>query len=699
MKKIANACLTIFVSLFTVLLLFTATEIIFEQTERQRQNTPGLPLCFYPYIMYTSGLAGKAGAFWHDEFANVNRPTSLKGNNMGFAADFDYTFIPDEDYIKKFGKKENERIVLFTGGSVSHGVGASSIQQTISAQMEKYLNDSQNKYHYRVLNLGMGSWIAYQEFIALDLIGRQFDPDWIVVMDGRNDAASFSESNAGIGNPMMWPLVEYTLEKQTKHPQFEEFLIRHFSIYRVLSGKCPSPEKSSDLKLNPSQPDTRFQVSVETSWNDIQKQISFYLRSQDAILQQFEKVKFILSIQPLAIGCGPDYHAYYTASGDAEKKATLATLLTTLDTINAVNHGVKLTKPIIQDCLNYFLSKSALALEQLVNNYQKDNKRDAQYCNIESMLPAAYEERQPFFIDSCHLSDKGQELAGRFYANLILQRDFPETKFPAIKEQNEPSTASVLISNAEELPVPVMGIEETAISLPGNIEISFRKIPPSEFVMGSPVDEKGRNENEGPQQTVQVTKPFWISKYEVTQEQWTTMIGTNPSHSQGVKLPVDSISWNDSQLFLKKLNEMKLGVFRLPTETEWEYACRGKTEKRYYWGKDIDSFFIGKYAWYNGNSERQTHEVGKKQPNGFGLYDIAGNVWEWCQDDYTPNPGSMQNIPAGLAKRTKHVIRGGAFDNGPDGCRSAIRVEHGAEIRNSAIGFRLVMEVSPSTSL
>lgn len=697
MKKIFKVFLIIALSLITLLLLLAATESYFRRLEGKAQVIPNLPLKFVPYLMYTSGLAGKPGDVWRDQFTNTNRPTSLKGNNMGFAADFDFTFVPDADYLKKYGKKENERIVLFTGGSVAHGVGASSNQQTISARMEKYLNDSQNKYHYRVLNLGMGSWIAYQEFIALDLIGRQFDPDWIVVMDGVNDAASFGSSIAGVGNPMMWPLMKYTIEGQTLHPPFEEYLIRNFSTYRALSGKSPSSQKDSDLKLNPSHPDPRFRICVETVWDDIQKQILFYVRTQEAILQHFEKARFILSTQSLAEGCGPDYHAYYTASDETAKKAALTNLLATLDTINTTNQGVKLTTPVTQASFNYFLPKSALALEQLISNCQKSKKRDAQYCNTELALPASFDERKPYFLDYCHMTDQGQDCLGRFYADQILKRDAPGTEIQQAKEPVAPSPVPDKTPRQEEKPILRMEGGKTSILLPGNVEIAFCKIPAGEFAMGSPADEKGRNENEGPQHTVKIPKPFWVSKFEVTQAQWKAVMGSNPSNFQGDNLPVEKVFWNDCQEFVKKLNSLRLGTYRLPAEAEWEYACRGKTDTRYYWSKDDDLSNIGNYAWYSANGEKQTHEVGKKLPNGFGLYDMSGNVWEWCQDNYGAYPDGKQNGAAGSANGTKYIIRGGAFDNGPAGCRSAVRVEQGAEIRGSVIGFRLVME-DPSAS-
>lgn len=224
--------------------------------------------------------------------------------------------------------------------------------------------------------------------------------------------------------------------------------------------------------------------------------------------------------------------------------------------------------------------------------------------------------------------------------------------------------------------------------------------------MGSLDDEVGRRfGNEGPVYQVRITKPFYMGKYEVTQEQWERVmrdipadptavvkdfIGgktrpfdpARPSRSRGPKNPVETISWDDTQIFLKKLNEMFKGKeeFRLPTEAQWEYACRAGTRTRFYWGDSEIEF--PKYGWCSlGEDLKETHPVGQLKPNAWGLYDMLGNVWEFCQDfhsmsayEKTTEPVSD---PTGPARGGGHVMRGGPFCWPPRCCRSAYRHLHG----------------------
>ncbi|MBW6511260.1 MAG: formylglycine-generating enzyme family protein [Desulfuromonadaceae bacterium] len=184
---------------------------------------------------------------------------------------------------------------------------------------------------------------------------------------------------------------------------------------------------------------------------------------------------------------------------------------------------------------------------------------------------------------------------------------------------------------------------------------------------------------------------FYMGKYEVTQGQWQKVTGSNPAHvKKGNNYPVEKVSWNDVQGYLRQLNQRSGKTFRLPTEAEWEYAARsgGKSEK-YSGSNDVDAV-----AWYNGNSGNQTHPVGQKQPNGLGLYDMSGNVWEWCQDwydsgYYTKSPRQNPQGPSGGSFR---VERGGGWNNGPRGVRSAYRIRSSPGNRSNYLGFRLVTQ-------
>jgi formylglycine-generating enzyme required for sulfatase activity len=157
--------------------------------------------------------------------------------------------------------------------------------------------------------------------------------------------------------------------------------------------------------------------------------------------------------------------------------------------------------------------------------------------------------------------------------------------------------------------------------------IKFMIIPSGSFMMGSVEGEGEKDEH--PQHKVTLDS-FWIGIYEVTQKQYQDIMGRNPSYFKGENLPVEQVTWDDAQEFCKKFSEKYNVKMRLPTEAEWEYACRAGATSQYYWGKELD----GDYCWYKKNSGDITHPVGEKKPNAWGLYDMAGNIWEWCMDWY-----------------------------------------------------------------
>jgi formylglycine-generating enzyme required for sulfatase activity len=186
---------------------------------------------------------------------------------------------------------------------------------------------------------------------------------------------------------------------------------------------------------------------------------------------------------------------------------------------------------------------------------------------------------------------------------------------------------------------------------------------------------------------------FYIGQYEVTQGQWKTIMGSNLSDFSfcGDTCPVEMISWNDTQEFIQKLNSKTGKSYRLPTEAEWEYAARSGGKKEKYAGTSSDSE-LSSYAWYNFNSDNETHPVGKKKPNGIGIYDMSGNVYEWCQDwfssDYYKN--KPRNNPQGPSSDSKRVFRGGSWLNEPQLLRASDRNDDDPSIRHRRIGFRLV---------
>jgi formylglycine-generating enzyme required for sulfatase activity len=183
---------------------------------------------------------------------------------------------------------------------------------------------------------------------------------------------------------------------------------------------------------------------------------------------------------------------------------------------------------------------------------------------------------------------------------------------------------------------------------------------------------------------------FYMAKYEVTQKQWQKVMGSNPSHFKGCEgCPVETVSWDDVQAFISKLNSQTGMRFRLPTEAEWEYAVRsgGKKEK---WAGTNSESSLGDYAWYDGNSGQRTHPVGQRKPNGWGLYDMSGNVWEWVNDWYDDKyyGKSPEKNPQGPSGGTYRVLRGGAWGGHQDFARCASRHGHFPDFRNYDNGFR-----------
>jgi len=205
------------------------------------------------------------------------------------------------------------------------------------------------------------------------------------------------------------------------------------------------------------------------------------------------------------------------------------------------------------------------------------------------------------------------------------------------------------------------------------------------------VCEEGRFTAEGPQHLVTLTQAFYMGKYELTQAQWQAVMGSNPSYFKGDNLPVDNVSWNDCQTFIQQLNQLGQGTFRLPTEAEWEYACRAGTITRFYWEDDPGYSQIGQYEWYDGNSSGHTQDIGLKLPNAWGLYDMSGNVWEWCQDWYGDYPSSPQIDPTGVNSGSTRVFRGGSWVNVVGSCRSASRYRDDLDVGGNFLGFRVVL--------
>jgi formylglycine-generating enzyme required for sulfatase activity len=288
---------------------------------------------------------------------------------------------------------------------------------------------------------------------------------------------------------------------------------------------------------------------------------------------------------------------------------------------------------------------------------------------------------------------RSQEAAARQQAEIAKQKEEQRLAQQAAARQ-QAETAS----RAQEATTAVRSSATTAapedplsLDLGGGVKMELVWIPPGSFDMGSPDTEAGRYSDEGPVHRVTLTKGYWMGKYEVTQEQWQQVMGNNPSTFKGADLPVEQVSWNDCQAFLEKVNGRLQGGLRarLPTEAEWEYACRAGTRTRFSAG-DEDSV-LGAVGWYGGNSGNQTHPVGQKRANAWGLHDMHANVWEWCQDWFGNYGSGAATDPTGVSSGSARVLRGGSWSSVARYCRSAFRSRYDPSNTGSGIGFRVVV--------
>ena len=256
---------------------------------------------------------------------------------------------------------------------------------------------------------------------------------------------------------------------------------------------------------------------------------------------------------------------------------------------------------------------------------------------------------------------------------------------------------SILIFAFMQKPIFAGSSRDTILQLSDNVMLEMIYIPPGDFLMGSPDDEYMRQPDEGPVTKVTISKGFYMGKYVVTQQQWEALMEYNPStfhrFEDSPQRPVDRVSWEDTQMFLERINELGIGNFRLPTEAEWEYACRAGSTDRFPWGVDSNYRELFNHAWFFSRSIGQSRPVGQKKPNEWGLYDMFGNVWEWCSDWMGPFSGNHEVDPVGPEHGERKIIRGGSWFNEPEALRSANRNAHIPQSRQTNNGFRLVLDI------
>ena len=233
------------------------------------------------------------------------------------------------------------------------------------------------------------------------------------------------------------------------------------------------------------------------------------------------------------------------------------------------------------------------------------------------------------------------------------------------------------------------GSNTISIPVKNGISIDMVKVEAGTFMMGATSEMKDPYDDEKPVHQVTLTNDYYMGKYEVSQALWEAVMGSNPSEYKGDNLPVEMVSWNDCQEFISKLNSMTGRKFRLPTEAEWEYAARGGKKSRSY--QYSGSSNISDVAWYDGNSGSKTHPVGTKQANELGIYDMSGNVWEWCHDWYSSYSSLSQMNPIGAISGACRVRRGGSWDNSVWYSRSSSRSYDTSDYSRINLGLRLAL--------
>ena len=261
-------------------------------------------------------------------------------------------------------------------------------------------------------------------------------------------------------------------------------------------------------------------------------------------------------------------------------------------------------------------------------------------------------------------------------ANTPAPQPLPQSP-PATPIVNTPSQPVHQNTSSSVLPIEVKGISFNMVRVEGGT-----------FDMGATPEQVNPDDDEKPVHKVTLSS-YYIEETEVTQALWQAVMGSNPSKFKGDNLPVETVSWVDCQTFIERLNTITHRKFRLPTEAEWEFAARGGNKSRHtqYSGSDN----LDEVAWYDGISNGKTHPVKSKKANELGIYDMSGNVWEWCQDKYGKYDSSPQNNPTGPDRGTDRVFRGGGWIYGARHCRLSSRFNVSPVFRDSGLGLRLVL--------
>jgi hypothetical protein len=424
MKKFASAIRLVAVNLIVLVVLLGGIEFYFRHWGHEQPNNfkNGLWQTFQPYVMITTAPGDYLQFF--NTFTSETYPSTVRTNSLGY--NDRHEFIVGQTY-KKAAK---EKVVLFTGGSAAWGVGATATDRTVAGRMEYYLNTLQSSERYTVINLAMGSWIAFQQFIGLQFWGAQFDPDWVVSMDGFNDAGVGCNYSQGPGNPLYFATMRSYINgylMSTLRPDFyrgwlENKLIQHSKAYRIITGKrYVADDQIFDQSSQESTP-FRRQI-IPTKVGEARQMLAFYIAAERGMLNLFPRARYILSTQPVVNQFTGDFNDIYQYPvGSPERNAAIEKRTKALEDYLTANENRMCGQGTAQPANTYIFGNGAVRLEQLVDE-EAARGRVVEYYNIGTLFPDPRPERMPYFIDPPHLSDKGMDVIGKFYAEKILAAD------------------------------------------------------------------------------------------------------------------------------------------------------------------------------------------------------------------------------------------------------------------------------------
>jgi hypothetical protein len=454
MKKLANAIGIVAVNLVVFIVLLGGIEFYFRHWGHEQPDglLNGLWQSFQPYVM-VSTAPGEYRQF-SNAFTNEVYPSTVRTNSLGY--NDPHEFVVGRTYKKA----ANEKVVLFTGGSAAWGVGATATDRTVAGRMQYYLNSLQSDEHYTVINLAMGSWLAFQQFIGLQMWGPQFDPDWVVSMDGFNDAGVGCNYSQGPGNPMYFATMRSYIDgylMSTQHPVFyrgwlENELIKHSKAYRIITGKQYVPDDRVFDQSSTEHEVFRRQI-IPTKVGEARQMLAFYLAAERGMLNLFPQARYILSTQPVVNPVAGDFNDIYDYPvGSPERKTAIEKRTADLETYLTQHENEMCGQGTAHPANTYILDNGALQLEQLVDE-EAARGRAVEYYNIRTLFHGTRPEHMPYFSDAVHLSDKGMDVIGKFYAERILAAD-----------HERPAAASTAASAASS--APAVSIAPAASAVP-----------------------------------------------------------------------------------------------------------------------------------------------------------------------------------------------------------------------------------------